>query len=126
MIPLTLLRNKLDTDGGFTVRVDGLNAQEYITSGWAVSPYPEAEKVIDAKSVGSVNLVWAIGDFIWKHRELLAQPNAYLGGWFDREDNKVYLDVSIVVDDKDKAVEIAQDHNQLAIFDLVDKETHRV
>ncbi len=46
----------------------------------------------------------------------------YIGGWYDESEDEFILDVSIVTDDKDKALEIAKALNQKAIYDLDEEE----
>ncbi|MGC8851609.1 MAG: hypothetical protein ACP5PR_00670, partial [Minisyncoccia bacterium] len=46
------------------------------------------------------------------------RKDAYIGGWLDKETNKFYLDVSIVLDDLEKAIGFGIRGKQIAIFDL--------
>ena len=43
----------------------------------------------------------------------------YLGGWF--KDNKFYLDISIVENNREKAINIGKYCNQKAIYDIENK-----
>lgn len=45
----------------------------------------------------------------------------YLGGWF--KDNKFYLDISIVENNREKAINIGKYCNQKAIYDIENKIT---
>ncbi len=45
----------------------------------------------------------------------------YLGGWF--KDNKFYLDISIVENNREKAINIGKYCNQKAIYDIESKTT---
>ena len=45
----------------------------------------------------------------------------YLGGWF--KDNKFYLDISIVENNREKAINIGKYCNQKAIYDIENKTT---
>lgn len=42
----------------------------------------------------------------------------YVGGWFNREDNKIYIDVSENITDKKEAIKKAKVRNELAIWDI--------
>ena len=54
--------------------------------------------------------------------EILEQPGALLGGWLNAEDGRGYLDVSRVIPDRETALQIARDTNQLAIWDIANKQ----
>ena len=47
------------------------------------------------------------------------KENEFFGTWVDVEDNnKIYYDVSTNILDKEKALELANTRNELAIFDI--------
>lgn len=95
-------------NGGITV---GLNGHQP-SSGYAFSPYPQAETIIPNEHLTSQH----VHDFIQQHAQTLAQPGHYLGGWVDGP--HTYLDISRVHPDRDEAFQGAQRANQLAMFDL--------
>lgn len=114
------LRHRLGTTGGFTVPVvPGSISQfgDFVTEGFALSLNPECEQHFPA-TMGSVNLLSMLLDYVHRNRVSLLDPNKYFGAWLDRESDTIYLDVVTVLDDKAKALELAELHNQLAIFDL--------
>lgn len=118
MLDMTL-RHKLALCGGFTVRIEHVFCPvEYITSGYALSLHPDREVVIDAAEVTGDDMTLIMMGFVTENCDILATPNHYFGAWYDDETDKVYLDVSTIVDDETKALELAREHNQLAVFHL--------
>ena len=98
-------------DGGFTV--DPRTGKD-VTSGFAVATDPKLSKEIDAKDVTGKT----IQNYVNANKSALAGEGKMVGGWHDPDTGKVWLDVSTVTPDKNKAVKLAQDANQIAIFDL--------
>jgi hypothetical protein len=84
------------------------------TKNFAVSPFPERSLIKKGKTLTSKD----IANYIRKNKDLLKKPDHSLGGWVDKDANQVFLDVSIVVPNKAKAMEIGKKFNQKAIFDL--------
>lgn len=64
-------------------------------------------------SISTVN-VHELSGFIKEHLDM----NLYFGGWIDQQTKKVYFDLSINVPDKQEAINLAIEKNQLAIWDL--------
>ena len=95
---------------GFTIKLNG----QPVTSGFVVSLYKNRETIIFSKKLNEETL----NDFILKNLDLLEQENHYLGGWLNKENNKFYLDVSIVVDDLETAIGIGAYSKQIAVFAL--------
>ena len=97
-------------DGGFSVNpTDGSD----VRSGYAVAIHPEHERIL-SHPVTTADLHIYISDA----SEALSLPGRVLGGWRDPDSGRVYLDVSVVVADKDAAISLGQRHHQLAIFDF--------
>lgn len=97
--------------------VDGFTVDNHgnpVTSGYALSIYPEYETVIPADA----DRKQAILDYIDNHQAVLAQDGHCLGGWLDSETGLFYLDVSIVVHDRQQAEHLARQAGQLAFFNL--------
>jgi hypothetical protein len=120
--PITLPRAEaLDTEklaqaiksqGGLTLNVWDGKAQN---AGFVVAPYKETETKIPVNNFTASS----VKDFLRKFQPLLEVPGMHFGAWIpDNEPDTVYLDVSIVTDDELYATTIAQDGNQLAIFNL--------
>jgi hypothetical protein len=83
------------------------------TPHYAVSIYPERGVVVDGPASPE-----AIAQFVQKNADLLQDPQNSIGTWFNKEDGKTYLDVSVTSDNLDDALRLGQEKNQLAIFDL--------
>jgi hypothetical protein len=64
-----------------------------------------------------------LNKFIEDQYNLLYYSNYYLGTWLDTNDNLVYLDVSVNVDNYDDAIKLAEYNFQLAIYDVVKHES---
>jgi hypothetical protein len=85
--------------------------------GYALSIHKKYEKIFD----GKIN-AGQISAYIKDHMDKLkSDPRMHIGGWYDSEHGKTYLDLSIVENDKNKAMALAQKHHQLAVFDLKNK-----
>lgn len=96
---------------GYTVYARTLQP---VTTGFAVA-VAATQNSFDAEGLA------AVVDYVSTHNEI----NAF-GGWYDRESGKYYYDATIIVEDKDKAIEIGRLNNQLAIFDLANLEEIRL
>jgi hypothetical protein len=46
----------------------------------------------------------------------LFEKGEYFGGWLDKGTGKIHLDVVSVVGDRDEAIKLGKQHNQIAIF----------
>ena len=111
------LRHRLNMAGGFTVRMEGTTPTDYVESGYALSLYPDREFTFSADAKGDTVLGLLI-QYASDNRDLLSVPNNYMGAWLDTESGKVFLDVSTVVEDKAKALELAGEFGQLAVYHL--------
>jgi hypothetical protein len=81
-------------------------------SGFMVS-FAGFEKVLENPTITDiVNYVEENSEYLY------ALPDAYVGGWFDAESGKYFLDISENVQDKEQALWLAAERKQLAIFDL--------
>ena len=59
---------------------------------------------------------------ITKNMEIVrGLDNAYLGAWID--DNITYIDISVLVENKEDALEMGKINNQLAIYDIQNNES---
>jgi len=95
-------------DGGFTWSPTGGEPK----GGFALSVYPQHSAVFE--KVTKRDLI----DYIKKNRDLLRKPGNYLGAWHDPESGKVFLDISMVTQDKKEAERLCRKHDQIAYFDL--------
>ncbi len=96
---------------GYTVDARTLQP---VTTGFAVA-VAATQNSFDAEGLA------AVVDYVSTHNEI----NAF-GGWYDCESGKYYFDATIIVSDKDKAIELGRLNNQLAIFDLANLEEIRL
>jgi hypothetical protein len=96
-------------DGGFTV-------QPFLghrpTDGYAVSVFPEAERVYPSVSPH------ALAAYLHHWSVLLHEPDNFLGGWHNPESHLIHLDISRVVHTRIEALLLAQMHHQAAYFDI--------
>lgn len=110
-VRITALADALTVpDGGFTV--DPTTGAD-IADGYAVAVHPECERVFE-RAVTSADLCAYVADF----RDSLCLPGRALGGWRDPATGRVHLDVSVVTAQRQDAMRLAQDTQQLAIFDF--------
>jgi hypothetical protein len=65
-----------------------------------------------------------VRSFIQKTADIIhSNPKAHLGGWFDKDAGKIYLDVSVIVNDAEEARQLCMQHNQEGFYDLEKGET---
>lgn len=83
--------------------------------GYAVAVYPEREVIIPAEEF-TPEMMQA---YVAQNQDLLTKdPKANVGTWLNNESGMVHLDVVNVLPSLEKAVEMGEKNNQLAIFDL--------
>jgi hypothetical protein len=111
---VTELYEKSVRDKGLTYNVMG---DIYPSTGYAVSVYPDREKIVHISDYNLATLQGYIADNV----DLLSQRANCLGIWIDSD--LVYLDISLVSDDLNYAVSAMREYNQIAIFDLGKLET---
>lgn len=111
VVPSGILAAIHEADGGFTYHpLTGTQP----TKGFVVSLHKDRERVITAQEA----TVDALAQYAKDNWDLLTQSNNYMGGWHNPQDDKVYLDVSTVLDSEDEALRQGAAAQQLAIFDL--------
>lgn len=98
-------------DGGFTYHV---LSEEQPSEGFALSPYPDRSFAKEVKDLSLTDLA----EYIVKNRDILSNQDHYLGAWHDPASGKVFLDVSVVSKDEEKAKKLALEKDQIAYFDL--------
>ena len=82
--------------------------------GKSVSIYPEAEEAISPEELSEKRIF----DYMMKNRTKFRNKKIHFGGWFDKEADKYYLDLVVVVDSDEEATALAKSHNQEAYYDL--------
>lgn len=132
MITTVDLADRLDNTGGFTVgfnRDDLSGMGETLTgdsttgiadgpeSGYVVSCDPDLTRVVTKAQTSGV-LAATIALYLLDKGDALAAPGKYAGAWLDTETGKIHLDVVTVVDDRDKALELARTHDEIAVWHL--------
>jgi len=80
------------------------------TPNYSVSIYPDREKIEEGVDFDRLE------GYLDGNEDLLMDPNNSFGAWSN--EGKVYLDVVVTVPDQAKAIELAKQHNQIAIWDL--------
>jgi hypothetical protein len=80
---------------------------------YSVSTFPGRELKVPGKTITPQQVL----EYVQQHRDVLDQPDANFGTWFNPEDNHTYLDVSKTVGDLDEALRLGQEHSQKAIYD---------
>jgi len=97
-------------DGGFSVIPA---TGENVTSGYAVSIYPEYERIITGRVTAD-----DLAAYVHEHAALFARPGRVFGGWRDPDSDAAFLDVSVIVRDLGDALAFAAAHDQRAVFDF--------
>lgn len=60
----------------------------------------------------------AIKEFMEKNKDVLSDPDNFLGTWYDTETGNISLDISKNFKNKDEAIKFASEHNEKAIWDV--------
>lgn len=95
---LTKELKKADINGGFMVSLEGAEVQ---------------------KNINDIN---GIKKAIEEKQEIIKNKNnMYVGLWFDN--NIMYIDISINIQDKTEALEFAKYNKQLAIYDIINNDS---
>jgi hypothetical protein len=109
---LEFIKNNPD---GFTIDVDSLEFPA-VQSGIAVAPVKKAEIKVDPNNL-TVDQVYEFAETVTLMSRL-GNVKMFAGGWFDKETNEFNLDSSMVVDDTNDALYLADAGKQKAIFNL--------
>ena len=99
----------IEANGGITYNISQGNLAG--TDNYAVSIYPDREVITE----GPVDFD-RLENFIINNEDLLNDPKNSFGSWINN--GKIYLDVIVTVPNKEEALRLAHQNNQLAIFDL--------
>jgi len=110
------------TEGGFSLSLAGDRPH----SGWMVSRFGSErsfsiEQLAADQPMSFVpgepwhdNFTHEVDRFVADHRDELKQKGTFLGGWIDS--NRLYLDVSVNIQDEKEAEQFAMDNQQFAMF----------
>ena len=85
--------------------------------GYAVSPYKDREEKIPLNEFS----IHGLQSFVAENAEYFDRDGHFLGAWVENE--IVYLDVSVFVAQKTKALKWAKENGQLAIYSFTEGKT---
>jgi hypothetical protein len=112
----TSILERVKTGGGLSVNmVDGSEPK----SGFMVAV--KIKKPVDVSADNFYNPEKGrkiLSDFVKSNKQNLATGKNYLGLWHNRDNNRVYLDVSQNVQDRATAVRLGSKRNQISIWDV--------
>lgn len=97
---------------GFIVAMEPDVPQQDGTLGKREEVY-DAEEFFDVEKGPQI-----LRDFALKNAEKLREDGFFLGTWFDKENNKVYLDVSEVAPTKEEALKRAEERGEISVYDI--------
>jgi hypothetical protein len=112
---VTKLMRKMGRSGGFSWRAWG---KEVPTSGFMLGIKGHGEIFEKGTAIESGNFM----NWLRKERQFVkSDHNHYYGGWYDKDDGKIYLDVSKNMGDKTEALRIMKETGEKKIWDVVNK-----
>jgi hypothetical protein len=82
---------------------------------FAVSLYPERSVQVLGRLVPTRRLL----AFVAQNQDLLRDPRNAIGTWYNGDDDVTYLDVSTTLPDREQAISLGRQYNQIAIYDLL-------
>jgi len=78
------------------------------------SPFPELAAVISEDLTRAHLMEYIIG----RLEVLKLDPRMAIGTWLDTEDGRTYIDIVVIVPEKELAVSEGRKYNQIGVFDL--------
>lgn len=72
-------------------------------------PLPEPGRAVDLKDLRA---------FVRGNQDLLKQPQHGVGLWYDAEDDQVFMDIVVLVSEREEAIALGAKYNQKSMFDL--------
>lgn len=113
------LIDKIHEDGGFSYQVVDKTSP---TDGYMVSRWPERSLVrsMDDLHPGTLQR------YVSANKDVLGDKDKYLGGWFDKESGKVYIDISQRVGSQSEAEALCRAHGQRAYYGIKEQDEFRV
>lgn len=100
--------SRLAFEGGFTCNIFG----EHINHGYAVSVFPDVSLQF---FTGEINLD-VLREWIARNIAILRAGDIYIGGWYDKVDNTIYFDLTGIVHNREYAVELGREYNQVGVY----------
>lgn len=104
--------------GGVTVD----SAGKPVTKGFAVAVH----RGLEVKVPGAELTANHVESFLKNNAALLSQPGQHFGMWHDAESDHWFMDVSHVVASRGEATALGRKHDQLAVYDLHNKQEIRL
>ena len=81
---------------------------------YVVSLFPDLGVIKEGKEISRQELT----EFIERNYDLFKDPRVCLGTWYNEADGNTYIDINVVMADKEKAVALGKKYNQISIFNL--------
>jgi hypothetical protein len=100
--------------GGLTIQT---TSGKIPTSGVAVAQ-EGASGVFDAREFFGPSGPLLVSDWMIQHGDALDSETAHMGVWYDHANGKVVLDVVDVLKDREAAIALGKQRDQIAVFDL--------
>jgi len=94
----------------YSMRYKDLSGQKL----FVVSLFPDLGLIIEGKDIKKSEIIALIDN----NKKLLKDPRVCVGSWFNSSDGKSYLDINVVLADKDEAIALGRKYNQISIFNL--------
>jgi hypothetical protein len=85
---------------------------------FAVSLYPERSVQVRGRFVPARRLQ----AFLMQNQDLLRDPRNTVGTWYNEDDDTTYLDVTATLPDREQAITLGRQYNQIAVYDLLHEE----
>lgn len=110
---------RVKANGGLSVRMtDGSEPP----SGFMVSR-KGFSKIVEAKDFFNPTKGKEIlSSYLKEHKSMLGAGKDYLGIWHNTENKKVYFDISMNVKNREHAIQLGQENNQISIWDVANFE----
>jgi hypothetical protein len=104
------------TQGGISYHVKSGKEPK---SGYMCATYAERAEWIKGDAVKDPEKrTDAIKKFMEKNKDVLSDPDNYLGTWYDTSSGNISLDISRNFKSKSEAIKYASEHNEKAIWDV--------
>lgn len=109
--PNSVVEDASTPDGGATVSP---TQSQYVTSGFAYSPYPERSLAVNAQDLSADT----VKQYMKDNNDLLSKEGHNLGVWHDPETHVIYLDISVTTESAILARKQCLKTDQIAFFDM--------
>lgn len=112
MLKVSELKEMVKNNGGFSINANGDS--------------PKSGFMVSVKDLYKIDLDYIEQNEIDFASDIASEINGYIGGWLDTQSDSpfnFYMDISINIQDKEKAIGVARENNQLAIYDVANGKT---